>query len=174
MLDRAVLGAGGRSVVIASRDSAPAGEHVAFPAPAVDNRGADRGEVYRGIRHVVADAIARYAPDVVHLHGFDYYEYLPLAPVPVIVTLHLPLDWYPRIVLEAPRQGVWLVPVSKDQIRRGPPCARLAEPIENGIEVDAFAPRRKRGFAVALGRICPEKGFHLALDAARRADVPMA
>jgi glycosyltransferase involved in cell wall biosynthesis len=26
---------------------------------------------------------------------------------------------------------------------------------------------------VALGRICPEKGFHLALDAARRARVPL-
>src|SRR5206468_1110363 len=28
---------------------------------------------------------------------------------------------------------------------------------------------RKRGYALALGRICPEKGFHLALEAAHEA-----
>jgi glycosyltransferase involved in cell wall biosynthesis len=32
---------------------------------------------------------------------------------------------------------------------------------------------RKRGYALALGRICPEKGFHLALDAAREAGWPL-
>ena len=31
----------------------------------------------------------------------------------------------------------------------------------------------KRRFALALGRICPEKGFHIALDAAKRADFPL-
>jgi CelD/BcsL family acetyltransferase involved in cellulose biosynthesis len=31
----------------------------------------------------------------------------------------------------------------------------------------------KRHFALALGRICPEKGFHLAVEAARRADMPL-
>src|SRR5205085_10237505 len=32
---------------------------------------------------------------------------------------------------------------------------------------------RKRGFALALGRICPEKGFHIALDAASASGVPL-
>src|SRR5205085_11918601 len=31
----------------------------------------------------------------------------------------------------------------------------------------------KRNFVLALGRVCPEKGFHLALDAAERAGVPL-
>jgi glycosyltransferase involved in cell wall biosynthesis len=65
------------------------------------------------------------------------------------------------------------MPVSRDQARRALAGARLARPIENGVEVEAYHPCRKRPFAVALGRICPEKGFHLALDAARRADVPL-
>jgi glycosyltransferase involved in cell wall biosynthesis len=173
ILDRAVLNAGGRSVVIASADSAPAGEHVAFPVLPAGVADGDRVAVYREIRQVVAEAIGRYAPGVVHLHGLDFYEYLPQSRVPVIVTLHLPLAWYPRIVLEAPRQDVSLVPVSYDQIRRGPSRARLTQPIENGVDVESFPPRSKKHFAVALGRICPEKGFHLALDAAKRADLPM-
>jgi glycosyltransferase involved in cell wall biosynthesis len=32
---------------------------------------------------------------------------------------------------------------------------------------------RKRGFVAALGRICPEKGYEVAFDAARRAGRPM-
>jgi glycosyltransferase involved in cell wall biosynthesis len=40
--------------------------------------------------------------------------------------------------------------------------------------VAAFAGRHaKRGFALMLGRICPEKGVHLALDAAHRAGIPL-
>jgi glycosyltransferase involved in cell wall biosynthesis len=48
--------------------------------------------------------------------------------------------------------------------------------IENGVPVPDQPPaaaRRTRGFALALGRICPEKGFHLALRAARKAGMPL-
>jgi glycosyltransferase involved in cell wall biosynthesis len=46
--------------------------------------------------------------------------------------------------------------------------------VPNGVALGALAARHaKRRFAVALGRICPEKGFHVALDAARRAGVPL-
>jgi glycosyltransferase involved in cell wall biosynthesis len=50
----------------------------------------------------------------------------------------------------------------------------LLPEISNGVDVDRFGGRHaKRGFALALGRICPEKGFHIALDAARQAGVGM-
>jgi glycosyltransferase involved in cell wall biosynthesis len=46
--------------------------------------------------------------------------------------------------------------------------------VPNGVALNALAARHaKRRFAVALGRICPEKGFHVALDAAGRAGVPL-
>jgi glycosyltransferase involved in cell wall biosynthesis len=45
--------------------------------------------------------------------------------------------------------------------------------IGNGVPVERLRARvTKRNFVLALGRICPEKGFHLALDAAARAGVP--
>jgi glycosyltransferase involved in cell wall biosynthesis len=46
--------------------------------------------------------------------------------------------------------------------------------IENGVS-EYFHQRdfRKRNYAVALGRICPEKGFHLAAEAAREAGLPL-
>ncbi len=42
--------------------------------------------------------------------------------------------------------------------------------IPNGVAVERLDARlSKRNFVLALGRICPEKGFHVALDAAAQA-----
>jgi glycosyltransferase involved in cell wall biosynthesis len=64
--------------------------------------------------------------------------------------------------------------VSEAQHRDCPPGLALLPPIPNGVDVDAFAGRHaKRSFALMLGRICPEKGVHLALDAAKQAGIPL-
>jgi glycosyltransferase involved in cell wall biosynthesis len=49
----------------------------------------------------------------------------------------------------------------------------LLRPIENGVAPQLFARHAKRGFALMLGRICSEKGVHIAIDAAKRADVTL-
>ncbi len=50
----------------------------------------------------------------------------------------------------------------------------MLDPIPNGVPIDRLQARHAtRNFALALGRICPEKGFHLALDAARLAGTPL-
>jgi glycosyltransferase involved in cell wall biosynthesis len=50
----------------------------------------------------------------------------------------------------------------------------LLDPIENGVDCDAFRFRSRRiGYALVLARICPEKGVHHALDAARRANIDL-
>ena len=172
-LDRAVMEAGGQSVVIAAQGSAPAGRLDAVPAFEGEIDAQTRARVHEAVRRRIAQVSAQFRPDVIHLHGVDFHDYLPGPGAPVLASLHLPLAWYPPAVREMARPDVWLVPVSHDQVRRGPPMARMVAPIENGVDVAAFAPVRKRSFALALGRICPEKGFHLALDAARAADMPL-
>jgi glycosyltransferase involved in cell wall biosynthesis len=122
----------------------------------------------------MARALARWPVDVVHMHGIDFHAYLPSGPVPTLATLHLPPAWYPAEELTPRRPDTWLNPVSAAQARTCPPLPALLDPVPNGIDLARMDCRaRKRGWAVALGRICPEKGFHLALDAARRADVPL-
>jgi glycosyltransferase involved in cell wall biosynthesis len=66
---------------------------------------------------------------------------------------------------------VHLHPVSEAQAATAPEGARIGAPIENGVEIPEGR-ERKRGYAFALGRICPEKGFDDALEAARLARVP--
>jgi glycosyltransferase involved in cell wall biosynthesis len=92
----------------------------------------------------------------------------------VLATLHLPPDWYPPGALRPQRPDTWLHAVSHSQHAACPPSPTLLPPIENGVPVGALqAVHAKRRFALILGRICPEKGVHLAIEAARVAGVPL-
>jgi len=89
-----------------------------------------------------------------------------------VVTLHLPPDWYPPEAFYVRRPETYLVCVSQWQQRASPPGAHVDSVIENGVPLDRFHPIRKKGnYVVSMGRICPEKGFHLAMDAAEHARV---
>lgn len=166
-LDRALVAAGARSVVIAAEGSRVAGELRPVPAVAGPIDDLARARVHAAVRARLAEAIAEERPDVVHLHGIDFASYRPDGS-PTVVSLHLPLDWYPAEAL-TPRPGTILVPVSQSQAAPSPPGVRLAPPIENGVDLDLYRPGPEGDRLVCLGRICPEKGFADALDAARLA-----
>lgn len=110
------------------------------------------------------------------MHGIDFERYLPPPGQPTLVTLHLPPGWYSQEVFSLRRPRTYLNCVSATQQSARPPKAPLLPFIENGVPVERFESGkriRKREFAITLGRICPEKGIHLALDASRMAGVPM-
>jgi len=113
--------------------------------------------------------------DLVHMHGVDFHEYLPPAGVPVLATLHLPVSFYPASVFCLDRPETYLNCVSNAQRKICPPSDNLVAAIENGIPLDLYPERRRtaENYVLALGRICPEKGAHLALDAAEQAGVPL-
>jgi glycosyltransferase involved in cell wall biosynthesis len=174
-LDAALVRAGHRSLVVACEGSVIEGTLLAVPG----HRGALTAGVRRAAherhRTAIASALARWPVDLVHLHGVDFHAYLPPPGVPALATLHLPPGWYPPWVFRLERPRTWLHCVSRAQRRSCPPDARLLlDEIDNGVPVEALSARcAKRGFAMALGRICPEKGFHVALAAAKRAGVAL-
>jgi glycosyltransferase involved in cell wall biosynthesis len=171
-LDRALVAAGHRSFVVACEGSQVAGTLLSIPFPHGPIGPRETAAAQNAVRVRIAEAVARHRPDVIHLHGIDFPEYLPSSGPPVIVTLHLPLDWYPEGALVPKRPNLWLHPVSRAQAATAPPGARLASAIENGVDIPDLRTRRRRRYAFALGRICPEKGFDDALEAARLARVP--
>lgn len=176
-LDHALAAAGHRSIVIACAGSQIAGELHAFPAPPKIGRITDARHTARqnAIRRITADVLRRERVDVIHMHGLDFYSYLPPPGPPMLATLHLPPSWYPPEALAPDREDTWVNGVSESQMRDVPPGPCLLAPIPNGVPVarlGAVHPRKCR-FALTLARVCPEKGLHLALDAARAADVPM-
>ena len=172
-LDRALVAAGHRSIVVAQEGSRVAGTLVPVPAPSGLIDDAAKAAAQARHRTAIAAALAAAPVDVVHLHGIDFDAYLPPPGPPVLATLHLPTDWY-GAALAPGRPDTWLHCVSESQHRGCPPGAHLLAPIQNGVDLALFAGRHaKRRFALMLGRVCPEKGVHLALDAARQAEIPL-
>jgi glycosyltransferase involved in cell wall biosynthesis len=173
-IDRALVETGHRSIVIACEGSEVAGEHVAVPrvSGSLDERAVSEARARH--RATIQRVLSRTEVDVVHLHGVDFHRYLPPAGVPVLATLHLPVSWYSADALAPSRPGTWLHCVSASQHADCRRSDALLPPIPNGVAVNVNAPLpAKRGFALMLSRICPEKGVHLAIEAAKRAGMPL-
>ncbi len=177
LLDRALVKAGHRSVVVACRGSEVEGLLVESPWS-----GKEGVMITAGIRRSVQEqqrleihrALESHDIGLVHMHGIDFDCYMPQPGVPVLATLHLPLPWYSPEALKPKRPGTYLHCVSASQRAACPAGVALLPDIENGVPVERLRTKvGKRDFVISLGRICPEKGFHIALDAAGRAGTAM-
>ncbi len=175
-IDRGLAAAGHRSVVVACCGSVVAGELVDTgidPEAAIDEGSRQAAEA--ATRRAIAGVLERRAVDVIHMHGLDFAWVMPPDGPPALVTLHLPLDWYEPGALAIGRTRTWLHGVSAAQVRGRPAALDWLAPIGNGVPVSALQGvlHARRGFALTLGRICREKGQHLALQAAHRAGVSL-
>jgi glycosyltransferase involved in cell wall biosynthesis len=171
-LDQALVAAGHTSLVAACNGSQPAGRLFSIPLPArevLDE--ADRGWCRKQFQVAIDHALSSHRVDLIHMHGLDFYEYALPGDVPVLVTLHLPIAWYPAQIWKKYKGRVRFCCVSESQRRSCPPELRGAAVVENGVVLPPFCQTEQRGdFAVAMGRICPEKNFHAALEAGTLAD----
>ena len=174
MLDRALVAAGHRSVVLACEGSEVCGTLLQTEFPTGEWTDAVLKRVQAAYRLRIAEAIRQFAPNVVHLHGIDFLNYLPESGLPTVATLHLPPSWYPPAIFSVRRPDTWIHCVSSAQRSACPAAENLLPTIENGVP-DA-APSRgvaRRNFAAQLGRICPEKGTDTALRVASAAGLPL-
>jgi glycosyltransferase involved in cell wall biosynthesis len=174
VLDRALVADGHRSLVIACAGSKTAGELLATaPLPAKFTEDLRRRAQQEHLQRI-EQTLRQWPVDLVHCHGHDFAEYLPPPGVPTLVTLHLPVDHYPPGALSERRLARYFNCVSASQRQRFPAHEAMLPEIPNGVPVGELQARHaKRRFALALGRICPEKGFHHALDAAALARMPL-
>ena len=114
--------------------------------------------------------------DIVHcnaLHPLPLQEAAALG-VPMVCVLHTPPFAPLEAAVRANVGDVTFVAVSRSLARQ---WTDIAPPvIDNGIDLDRFAYSRSPNpdrFALWSGRIVPEKGLHLAIDAARRAGIAL-
>ncbi len=173
-IDRELVQRGDHSIVVAAAGSRCNGLLIPVRVPSGDLDGTARRQARRNFSEAIYRALANYPVDVIHMHGLDFHEYLPECELPIVITLHLPLAWYESKVLKVRRRNARLVAVSHTQAESAPPDVTIDAVIPNGIELDDFYSRAAKGnYALVMGRICPEKGIDLALDAAERANVPV-
>lgn len=174
-VDRALVAAGHESAVVACAGSQAAGELFPAPMPSglLDGASeADRLWWRERFQGAIDRAVAAGPVDLMHMHGLDWHAYRLPDGVPVLVTLHMPVAWYPESMWRDRRVEVYFQCVSRDQLVGCPD--REAFVIENGVALGRFDPAMKRGdYALALGRICPEKNLHAALEAGSLAGMPV-
>jgi glycosyltransferase involved in cell wall biosynthesis len=107
--------------------------------------------------------------DVIHNHSLHY---LPVAmaatmPVPIVCTLHTPpTPWLESAIQVDDHCPAHFVAVSEYTARAWSHLLPDARVIHNGVDVDRWSPGPGGGPPVWFGRIAPEKGAHLAIDAA--------
>lgn len=172
-LDAGLCSAGHRSVVIAQENSRVSGELVPIPAPSGRLDPEVLREAQERTRMAIEGVLARCHIDVIHFHGLDFDRYLPVQDHPALATLHLPPGHYNPRVFRPGRRNLWLNCVSADQRSRCPLSPRMIGTVGNGVPVPdpPATENRSDDYVLALGRICPEKGYHYAAEAATAAGV---
>src|SRR5213075_2513170 len=146
-LDRALVAAGHRSIVVAPEGSQIAGNLIStapLPSPIADEA---RRSMQQRQREGIAEALARWPVDLIHVHGIDFAEHLPAPGIPTLITLHLPAEFYPFGAISAARPRTWFNCVSATQQRSFPPLPTMLPPILGGVPVERLQARHaKRNF----------------------------
>jgi glycosyltransferase involved in cell wall biosynthesis len=162
----------------AGRNGTRARFHQIWP----DTEHARLGEAAPEVRYAAAarGALAQLAEqnaiDVVHDHthaGPLNAFYLASLGLPTVVTAHGPLHSDLLELYTAIGRDISLVAISERQ-RSHAPQLNWAATVYNGLEPSDWPYQtEKEDFALFLGRFHPDKGAHLALDAAHAAGLPM-
>jgi glycosyltransferase involved in cell wall biosynthesis len=112
--------------------------------------------------------------DIIHDHTVagPFFGRRP-RHVPVVTTAHGPLDGELGRLCARLDRHVGLIAISRAQASSAPDV-RVARVIHHGVDVAAYPfGEGDGGYCLFLGRMSPEKGAHLAIAAARRAEVPL-
>ena len=175
-LDCALVRAGHTSLVVACEGSSSAGKLFTAPLPPGRLDEADQYGCARHYQQAIDAALSSRAVDLIHMHGLDFHRYRLPEEVPVLVTLHLPPGWYPPSMWANIGPNMQLQCVSRSQRQACPAESGDLPVVENGVELPELDsiepvsnPRFGGDFALALGRVCPDKNLHAAIRAGKLA-----
>lgn len=135
------------------------------------------GHTFWELRHAVGSLGRAGGLDVVHDHtGLLGLALGGLLPVPLVHTVHGPLDGAPGELYEdvcrlAPSVRVVAISANQQSQRPGLPWLAL---VPNALDVDSYPfDPGDDGYLLYLGRLSPEKGAHRAIEVAERAGLPL-
>lgn len=176
--------------LFAPGDAKTRAKHIAFIPKSLTEEGVPWSAHLKAFYHLYeALRLVRESDfDIVHTHlssAADMYMFPLMTSIkqPLVTTLHscFPFDRADNWVGDADQFYMkWMEPVpvvaishnARSHMPHGLNCAGV---VHLGIPIEDFCPNGKprKDFFVWLGRFVPEKGPHLAIKAAKRANVPL-
>jgi glycosyltransferase involved in cell wall biosynthesis len=112
--------------------------------------------------------------DLVHDHGGHFWKHAESIRLPILATLHLPKSFYPEQAFASVPRNLFFNCVSESQARTFSGLPRLVGVVPNGVALDRFTfTPEKQDYLLWLGRVCEEKGAHIAIEVARRIGWPL-
>ncbi len=128
----------------------------------------------RVLRFLNGSALSGDAVDLVHDHSGSFWRYAAGVGAPVLATLHLPRSFYPAGVFEQVPANVFFNCVSESQRRAFADVPQVLGTVHNGVRLQQFPVVEKKGdYLLWMGRICEEKGAHVAIRVARAAGMKL-
>lgn len=112
--------------------------------------------------------------DLIQFNGYLFYEILPFTKfsnIPVIIRINYPHNFiYPYIKEDLKKyKNVYYLPIS-DFIKSAMSGLNYLNPIHPSIDLNDFEYSSKhKGYLLFIGRICYDKGVHIAIEVAKRA-----
>lgn len=176
-LEREMAGRGSSTTVAASAGSRVSGELFSTGDPCTQNDDFERRDrehqdkILQFVRQMRQDGRPF---DLIHDMSGSFWPRAADIEVPVLATLHLPRHFYRPEYFENIPANVAFNCVSASQAQSFDGIREVMGVVPNGIPLDQFEPNyEKRQGLLWLGRICEEKGPHLALDIAASSGMPI-
>ena len=113
--------------------------------------------------------------DLIHDKSGSFWQRARECNVPVLATLHLPRHFYAPDSFANLPPNLYFNCVSDAQRETFRDVPRMLGAVRNGVRVSDFRfTSAKENYLLWMGRICEEKGAHLAIDVAQRTGLPLA
>jgi len=129
------------------------------------------GETFYDVQHVATCLRRAGEFDIIHDHsGFAGVAFAELVDTPMVHTLHGPFTHDICRFYQEFRDSVHYVSIS-DYQRSCCPDLQHAGTVYNPIDVEGWPYRgreEKEDYLLAFGRLCEDKGFHTAIEVAKR------
>ncbi len=175
-LERELIARGWKTEVAACAGSAVSGELMATgEAPQVLDGFTEREREHS---ERVMEACAKSEFTLVLDHSGHFFRHVSRNAARVrgcvLATLHLPRALYCEQAFENLADNIYFNCVSDSQRAEFTDLPRMLGVVRNGIALERFALAQcKSGYVLWLGRVCPEKAPHLAIEAAKLAGLPI-
>ena len=112
--------------------------------------------------------------DIVHDKSGSFWRRAAEFEVPVLATLHLPRHFYPGESFRNLPPNLYFNCVSEAQSRSFSNLKNVLSVVRNGIQVNQFPfTPEKEDYLLWMGRICEEKGPHIAIEVAHLTGLPL-